>query len=175
MRPAVVIVGLAWTSLALMAAAYCYGVRLNVTESMPSGLCLEEPARAIKAGDAAVVCLPATEQVTRYVHPGSCDNGLMPLLKTVAAVPGDVVTIAPNIVSVNGIGLPGSAALDVDGAGRPLTAYPAGVYEVRPGSVFLLSTYSSASFDSRYFGPVSSNTIVAVGRPLWVISKGDTP
>ena len=102
--------------------------------------------------------VPAGNGADPALHrPGPCPNGLEPLLKTVGAVAGDVVTLP----------LPGYAPLAADAAGRPLTAYPAGTYRVQPGQVFLFSKHDLRSFDSRYFGPVETRSIIAAGKPVW--------
>ncbi len=36
-----------------------------------------------------------------------------------------------------------------------------------PGEVFLLNTAAPDSFDGRYFGPVSTNSIIGKATPLW--------
>ncbi len=159
-RMTLAVVGVAWGALAALGAAAASGLHLNSTSSMPQGMWLERPyTGAVRTGDAVVVCLPATEQTRRYIGPGTCPNGLEPLLKTVGAVPGDVVTLP----------LPGYAPLAADAAGRPLTAYPAGTYRVQPGQVFLFSEHDVRSYDSRYFGPVETRSIIAAGKPVWTL------
>jgi type IV secretory pathway protease TraF len=57
--------------------------------------------------------------------------------------------------------------LAADRQGRPLPAWN-GCRLLNAGEIFLLMTNESASFDSRYFGPVLSSA--AIGRlvPLWL-------
>jgi hypothetical protein len=48
---------------------------------------------------------------------------------------------------------------------RPISP---GTYRVAPGHVWLLSSYSADSWDSRYLGPVPVTEIRGVARPVWV-------
>jgi type IV secretory pathway protease TraF len=68
---------------------------------------------------------------------------------------------------VNGTELPNTAALDHDGRGRSIAAYSPGVYQVKPGQVWLLIPNAN-SLDSRYFGPVPSADIEARATPVLV-------
>ena len=61
-------------------------------------------------------------------------------------------------MAVNGRLLPNTAPLVTDTAGRPLSHWPFGRYVVAPGTVWVASSYSSRSFDSRYFGPVEASS-----------------
>ena len=92
----------------------------------------------------------------------------MPLLKQIAAVPGDTVRVTEAGISVNGRPLPHTAPLASDSQGRPLPHVPPGIYQVEPGTVWLLSTYNARSFDSRYFGPVPVAALRARLRPIAV-------
>ena len=55
--------------------------------------------------------------------------------------------------------LPNTAPLSKDTKGRPLEAWPFGRYVVAPGTVWVASSYHPRSFDSRYFGPISTAAI----------------
>lgn len=88
----------------------------------------------------------------------------IPLLKRVGAVAPQHVCIIAGQVRINGVSV--AAALPADRLGRPLPAWP----HCRPllkGELFLLSATNPASFDSRYFGPVSASAVIGVARPLW--------
>lgn len=88
------------------------------------------------------------------------------LLKRLAGVAGDRVTIDSSGVQVNGVLLANSAPLKVDGAGRRLAAFAAKDHFIGPGEVLLMSDYSPASFDSRYFGPLPASAIESVATPI---------
>jgi conjugative transfer signal peptidase TraF len=160
--------------VATLGTAWFAGFRVNETASMPFGLWrVSSAATRLQRGQIVTVCLPATtltrEAAARgYLSAGPCPGGYEPLIKPVAAVAGDVVTVMPLGVTVNGRSLDNTAQLVRDDAGRPLWPFPAGVYPVMPGQVWLLSGHDGRSFDSRYFGPVPVTNVQGLARPLWV-------
>lgn len=154
-------------AVSALALAYAGGLRVNASNSMPVGIWTVAPATQIVRGEAVVFCATAPE-AARYVGPGACPNGLEPLVKPVAAMAGDVVTVTADGIAVNGQWMPNSAALVRDEANRGLHPVPAGTYRVEPGFVWLLSGHDPRSFDSRYFGPVPLSAVMAVARPLLV-------
>jgi conjugative transfer signal peptidase TraF len=97
---------------------------------------------------------------------GTCPDGFAALLKPVVAWPGDAVTTSPAGVAVNGAPVPNSAPLTRDSLGRELHPYPYGKYQVLAGQIWVVSSYSSKSFDSRYFGPVPLKSVREWVRPL---------
>ena len=163
------------TILTALGAAYAAGLRINTTPSMPSGLWTIVSARTVpKRGDIVAVCLPDGVALGQAVHrgyiaAGSCPNEAEPLVKPVAAVGGDLVTVSANGISVNEAPVANSAALARDEAGRVLHRVAAGSYRVAPDEVWLLSGHDPRSFDSRYFGAVPIAGVVGVARPLWVL------
>lgn len=161
--------------LGTLATAHAAGLRVNATASMPLGLwrLVARPA-LLQRGQIVTVCLPDTAPIRAahrrgYIPAGFCLGGLEPLVKPVAAIGGDLVAVAASGVAVNGRAVAGTAPSAFDGAGRPLQPFPAGVYQVEPGSVWLLSGYDVRSFDSRYFGPVPVASVQGVAEPVWVL------
>ena len=67
-------------------------------------------------------------------------------------------------------GVPSAAVLPADRWGRPLPSWSQ-CRRLRPGELFLLSVTNPASFDSRYFGPVSVAAVIGVARPVWLESR----
>jgi len=163
------------TIMTALATASAAGVRINTTPSMPGGLWMIVSARtAPKRGDIVAVCLPdgaALRQATHrgYIAAGPCPDEAEPLVKPVAAVSGDLVTVSANGISVNEAPLANTAAPARDEAGRVLQPVPAGSYRVAPDEVWLLSGHDPRSFDSRYFGAVPIADVLGVARPLWVL------
>jgi conjugative transfer signal peptidase TraF len=157
-----------------LVAAGAGGVRWNDSTSMPRGLWLVTTRDgAIRRGEIVAACPPDTiavrDAILRgYIPAGRCPDGLEPLLKTAAAVAGDVVTVTPSGVAVNGVPVEDTTPLDHDSAARPLSPYPAGDYFVPPGQIWLLSSHQPRGFDSRYFGPVPAANLRGVARPIWV-------
>ena len=92
----------------------------------------------------------------------------VPLLKRVGAVAPQHVCIVAGQVRIDGV--PTAAALPADRLGRPLPSWP----HCRPlaeGELFLLSVTNPASFDSRYFGPVSASVLIGVAHPVWLETR----
>ena len=80
------------------------------------------------------------------------------------AVEGDVVTIDARGVSVNGEWLPNSRPRKTDGQGRAMPKVMLDAYRLRAGEILLMSEYSLASFDARYFGIQSAAGIRGAGE-----------
>lgn len=150
--------------------AYSAGWRINHTSSLPMGLwrghAVDGP---ITRGQIISFCPPdnALFQEARqrgYLGRGNCPGGYEPLLKPVAASAGDIVQIDAKGIAVNGQRLTKSAAATYDRKGRPMPEL-AGTYHVANSTFWVVSEYSSASFDSRYFGPISQRQVLAIMQP----------
>ena len=92
----------------------------------------------------------------------------VPLLKRVGAVAPQHVCIVAGQVRIDGV--PVAAALPADRLGHPLPSWQ----HCRPladGELFLLSVTNPASFDSRYFGPVSASAVIGVAHPVWLETR----
>jgi conjugative transfer signal peptidase TraF len=132
-----------------------FSIRINLSPSLPIGL-----YRVTADRNAALVefCPPepyaTLARERRYRTSGACPDGAMPLMKPVVAATGDLVELSSRGIAVNGALLPNTAPRTRDGAGRQLSAWPYGKYEVGPEIIWVASTYDPRSFDSRYFGPI---------------------
>ncbi|NTH16556.1 conjugative transfer signal peptidase TraF (plasmid) [Agrobacterium tumefaciens] len=152
----------------LAAIAYMGGYRVNLTPSEPLGLWrIVALQRPVEAGDLVFICPPVTasfEEARRrgYVRRGLCPRGFAPLIKTVAALPGQHVEIGAN-VTVDGRPLPSSIVRTSDGEGRPITPFKTGIVPLR--NLFLHSSFAS-SYDSRYFGPVPDTGLLGLAQPV---------
>ena len=156
------------------------GFRFNTTDSEPVGVywALNRPA---KRGDMVFVSPPASRFFTQAHERGYLETGFTPagtchLIKTLAAIAGDRVTITPKAVTVNGHALPNSAPKAYDYAGRPMQPYLLNNYQLGADEVLLVSDYNPLSYDSRYFGPVSRGCIDSVLVPLitWKLAIRNT-
>jgi len=165
------VVWLLASSVALLTAGRLAGLRLNLTGSLPVGLYVAAGAAPVR-GALVLVCLPPEVAVLArargYVpRGGACPGGVVPIGKPVLASAGDTVTVTPTGLLMNGAPVPNSQALAMDRKGRPLPQLPTGRYVVRSGTVWILSSYSRLSFDSRYFGAVETAQVRARIRRLW--------
>ncbi|WP_082928165.1 conjugative transfer signal peptidase TraF [Rhizobium bangladeshense] len=163
---AVVLTGLA-------ATAFRGGYRLNLTPSEPLGLWrIEELQRPSAIGDLVFVCVPATAAFRDawrrgYLRRGLCPSGIAPLIKTVAALPGQHVEIADH-VRIDGRSLPASVVRKIDGEGRALSPDPGGL--LPPHHLFLHSPFAS-SYDSRYFGAVPDSGLLGLAQPILTFDR----
>src|SRR5208337_3761697 len=97
---------------------------------------------------------------------GRCASGFEPLLKPLAAIPGDEIEIIPEGIQVNGVLIQNSARLLTDVQGRPLPQVPQGKFRVGQGDIWLIATQNARSFDSRYFGPLPMTAIEGIAEPF---------
>lgn len=132
----------------------------NASASVPIGLygvTFDYPKR----GDMVLVHTPdfiaGLADKRRYLPVG------IPLIKHVAAVFGDVVCASNHVVAINGIAV--VRQLETDSAGRPMPLWNS-CRRLERDEYFLLAE-AQDSFDSRYFGPVSSAHIMGRLVPLW--------
>jgi conjugative transfer signal peptidase TraF len=157
------------------------GGLINTTPSYPRGLYLPL-GRAAQVGDLVAFCPGSSvanyAMARRYLNPGRCPSGSVPLIKRLAAAGGDQVTIGPAGVIVDGRVLKNSRPMARDGLGRPLPQLRLSVI-LAAGQVLLMSDYEAASFDSRYFGPLDGAGVLRAMRPVltwpwesWAIPAG---
>jgi conjugative transfer signal peptidase TraF len=152
----------------LAAAAFTGGYRLNLTPSEPLGLWrIEKLQRPVAIGDLVFLCPPTTAvfKAARrrgYLRRGLCPGGLAPLIKSVAALPGQHVDITDHVL-IDGRLVPASSVWRTDGEGRAINPDPGGV--VPPHHLFLHSPFAS-SYDSRYFGPVPDSGLLGLARQV---------
>lgn len=146
----------------------CAGYRLNLTPSEPLGLWrIVVMDRPVRSGDTVFVCAPNSAAMREarsrgYLRTGLCDGGTAPLIKTVAALDGEVITVADD-VKIDGRSLAHSRLLAADGQHRSLRAYAGG--ELAAGEVYLHSDFPG-SFDSRYFGPLPVGNVLGLAQEV---------
>ncbi len=155
-----------------IAAGYSLGFRWARTPSLPPGIyrVTRNPA------DPLISFCPTGDASTDSVARGYRENGLIcpdrhaPLLKPIAARPGDQVIVSKDGVTVNGRLLPNSKPSLLDGQRRPMHIWPVGTYTVQPHTMWVVSTYNRASYDSRYFGPIQTGDFIQYARPVWLFA-----
>lgn len=134
----------------------------NVSASAPIGLYAVLPGKPA-TGDFVIARVPQRHRLLaarrRYLPLN------VPLVKRVAAVPGDRVCAQGMTVFVNARRV--ARRQPQDGAGRAMPWWT-GCLVLSEGALFLLMTSSSASFDGRYFGPTVRGDIIGRAIPLWV-------
>ena len=165
-------------TLAALGLFWIFGLRINATASMPRGIYRLAPD-APERGDLVSVCLEqgyfATLALDRgYLRPGSCPNGLEPLLKRVVGMPGDLLEIGQDGIAINGKLWPQSRAVARDSLGRPMPeAENFGSRTIPAGLALVLSDRHPGGFESRYFGLVPMASLRKV-EPVFLLNpKGE--
>ena len=119
--------------------------------------------RPLSVGSIVLTTLPP-EAATLAAQRGYLPTRV-PLLKRVGAMAPQEVCISGGSVRIDGV--PSAAVLPADRWGRPLPSWQQ-CRQLQPGELFLLSVTNPASFDSRYFGPVSAAAVIGVAHPVWL-------
>ena len=116
----------------------------------------------------SIVLVPLPDRAAMLAAQRSYLPTRVPLLKRVGAVAPQHVCIVAGQVRIDGV--PVAAALPADRQGRPLPSLQL-CRRLQPGELFLLSATNPASFDSRYFGPVSAFAVIGVAHPIWLETR----
>jgi conjugative transfer signal peptidase TraF len=140
----------------------------NASASTPIGFYDLEPPGDLKVGDLVAV-MPDKPLADFMVGRGYIGRGV-PLLKHIAALPGQNVCRAGNAVTVDDV--PFGDALDHDKRGRPLPVWQ-GCQRVADGDVFLMNPSVADSLDGRYFGPLPERAVIGQATPLYTDEAGD--
>ena len=146
------------------------GLRVNASQSIPLGLYRVTNAPVGK-GEYVTFCPPRSELLDRareqgHIGAGPCPGNYGYMMKRVAATEGDRVSSDGGGITVNGEPLPASAAREAEGTVRNLVPYPFADYTLKASELLLMSDVSWTSFDSRYFGPVDTEQVREVIRPV---------
>lgn len=159
----IAIIGAGITVLGLT-AAFPPAPRLvwNASASAPIGLYAVTPGAEADPGDMVIARVPDPWRMlaaNRHYLPAN-----VPLVKRVAAGPGDEICALGPEVFINGRWA--AARLSADPHGRPMPWWN-GCVRLHGHQFFLLMSSSPASFDGRYFGVTDGIQIVGKARPLW--------
>lgn len=134
---------------------------VNRSLSAPRGLYALDGGEPLLEGQMVAANIPSDLRLLaarrKYV-PGN-----VPLIKRIAAVPGDRVCAFGDSVSINGVKVARRHAQD--GAGRWMPWW-SGCASLGRGEYFLLMEHPS-SFDGRYFGLTARSDIRGKARLLW--------
>lgn len=149
-----------------MLVAGLLGLRFQITPSLPYGVYL---ARRYAGGRLVGFCPKGEIQARtwRYRTIGSCPDWRAELQKPVLGHPGDRVILSERGISLNGELLPNTAPYSADHQGRDIAHYPFGTYTITKGELWTVSTHTSRSVDSRYYGPVPIAQVREEMMPLW--------
>jgi conjugative transfer signal peptidase TraF len=140
-------------------------IAYNASASAPLGWYQVRAFASPQVGHFVLAMLP-NDAAALAARRGYLPAGL-PVLKQVAAVAGQHVCAHADAIVIDGA--VSAHILRADRMGRPLAAW----HQCRrliDGELFLLNTSNAASFDSRYFGPVSVSAVRGQAIPIWTWS-----
>lgn len=139
-----------------------YQIRYNASQSAPIGWYLITPQRRLSLGAFVLARLPIAAAVL------ADERGYLPktvpILKRVAATGGQSVCTMGDEIAIDGV--PVARSLSHDKEGRYLAAWT-GCRRLTDDELFLLNPDITASFDGRYFGPISLSNVIGKAIPLW--------
>lgn len=140
----------------------------NASASAPLGLYAIDSDELPQTADLLAVDAPEP-LATFLAERGYLPRGV-PLMKRVAGVAGQRVCRTGRTISVDGIDM--AEALDRDRLGRALPSWQ-GCRVIAVGAIFLMNWQVRDSLDGRYFGPVSTDTIIGRATPLYTDEEGN--
>lgn len=140
----------------------------NLSASAPIGLYAIEPARGLEVTDLLALRPPA--ELARFLVERGYVGAGVPLMKRVAALPGQEVCRRDHAITVDGVAY--GEALERDRMGRPLPAWR-GCRRIADGELFLMNVDAPDSLDGRYFGPLPASAVIGRAMPIYTDEAGD--
>ena len=134
----------------------------NASASAPIGLYRIERYEALKIGD--FVLVRPDETLAKFISERGYLPENIPLLKRVAALPGDEICRDYTAIFINQIRV--AYAQLSDSLSRKLPAW-SGCFTLQSDEIFLLND-PERSLDGRYFGATKTVDVIGVARPVWV-------
>ena len=162
------------TSLVVLAIACQSSVSItpkliwNASASAPIGLYTVRTAADLGVTD--LVAVEAPEPLASFLGEREYLPRGVPLMKRIAALPGQTVCRIGRNVSVDTVAM--GEALARDRRGRELPAWQ-GCRTLGASEIFLMNWDVRDSLDGRYFGPTSKDSIIGRVLPLWTDEGGD--
>ena len=157
--------------LILVLVTFClYFVQLpqifyvNVSASLPYGLYKIEKNPSWQKG--AIVAFFLPEKVN-FMKSRNWLSLTVPLLKPVVALEGDHCCIQNEEIKINGQKYGDIAKVDTDGLNLPQISF---CRDLAEDEIWVGSNRIKNSFDSRYFGTIPKNTILAIIKP-WLVLR----
>lgn len=134
----------------------------NASASVPVGLYRLHPSNTRYVGELVAVVPP--EPLATFLADGGYLPRVVPMLKHVVALPGQIVCRNGPTIFVDDIEMGRARARD--SRGRLLPAWQ-GCRLIGAGELFLMNWQSADSLDGRYFGLTPSSAVIARAYPLW--------
>ncbi len=135
----------------------------NASASVPIGFYAVQPLDGPSVGDLVVLepPLPLGDWLLEHGYLGAD----VPLIKHVAALPGQRVCRVGVTVSIDGETV--ATAKERDRFDRPLPVWQ-GCLRLTDDQIFFLNPDTGASLDGRYFEPLPRKTIIGRAVPIWI-------
>jgi len=134
----------------------------NASASVPIGLYAVQPAGVLHVGQLVLAMPP--EPLAAFLAARDYLPERVPLLKHVAALPGQQVCRIGTAITIDGI--IAAIALTRDSRNRSLPIWN-GCRTISQDEVFLLNRDVRDSLDGRYFGPLPVSSIIGSAVPIW--------
>ncbi|CAM3095728.1 conjugal transfer protein TraF [Komagataeibacter xylinus] len=142
----------------------------NSTASVPVGLYRLRADSVLHVGDIIALHLP-DRLALLLSQRGYLPLGV-PLLKPVAALPGQTVCRANGSITIDGRHV--GDALTSDHRGRPLPVWQ-GCRRLGRDEIFVMNPAEPRSLDGRYFGPLPASTMMGRAIPIWLTTGRIAP
>lgn len=140
----------------------------NATASVPTGLYHIRRTASLQVGERVAIDPPP--RLRAYLAKcGYLPSGV-PLLKEIAALPGDKVCRKGRIITINHE-LAGEARTR-DSRGWPLPDWQ-GCHTIAADALFVMNRKARDSFDGRYFGPLPRAQLIGRAIPVWTHEAGN--
>jgi conjugative transfer signal peptidase TraF len=139
-----------------------YALFYNPSASAPKGWYVMRPLHRAKPGDYVIAALPAP--MARLAASRGYLPVSVPLLKRVGAIGGAHVCTREGRIYVDG--KLAAVIRPHDGKGWAMPVWQHCRWLLH-NELFLLGATESASFDSRYFGPITADAVKGLAVPLW--------
>lgn len=155
---------------ALLSAALPFSRILiwNATASVPTGLYHIGGTTGLQVGERVAIDPPP--RLRDYLATRDYLPTGIPLLKEVAARPGDTVCRQGLAITINGARA--GLARAADSIGRVLPVWQ-GCRTIAAGQIFVMNRRASGSFDGRYFGPIARDHLLGRASHVWTDEQGD--
>lgn len=140
----------------------------NRTASVPTGLYLIRGTASLHVGERVAIEPPP--ELRRLLAERHYLPANIPLVKRIAAVPGQRVCRFAHGVTIDGKFV--GAARTRDRLGRPLPAW-FGCHELRSSELFVMNPAAPDSFDGRYFGLLRVVQVIGRAVPVWTDEAGN--
>lgn len=165
-----IVLGASAISIALllipMAITFSPKLVWNASESAPLGLYLIKKRQPV-LGEYALV-MPS-KPVAAFIEDGGYAPPDTPLIKRIAALPGDETCRDNMAVFVKGLLV--ADAQETDSLGREMPRWR-GCFTLKEGELFLLNDHPK-SLDGRYFGATQMTDVIGVAVPVFVKEQAE--